>query len=407
MRRFLLWLVMVAATLALILGGSAAFFYTQAGSADLPQQPVVFGGAELEPNGWDWSVPVLGGKLTKQVQSPTNLSVQHLGTFSEDIPALALPAWVSRAKVTVTAPSGVQWSGSADEFAAYTYDQNGSYRLTLTAWHIAEETAEPEGWYAYCADFTLQQQPRIALSADRAVQGSVVALSLSGYLEGEPALQTDLGTVWFRKTQSGYMGYIPVTYNAESGVHTLALSCGSFSQQLELTVTSAQTSTVTVEEDTRTGAEEYRNNIWPLFTTGSAEKQWQGAFRAPSAAAVRLHYGDVQMVNGARAGQATGVAYRPAPDEAVTAPQTGKVLFAGTLQLTGGTVVIDHGCGVKSYLYGLKTLAVQAGQSVQTGDALGTADALGVDYELRIGSKTVDPEAAMTGRGGLQFREYE
>ena len=113
------------------------------------------------------------------------------------------------------------------------------------------------------------------------------------------------------------------------------------------------------------------------------------------------------MVNGARAGQATGVAYRPAPDEAVTAPQTGKVLFAGTLQLTGGTVVIDHGCGVKSYLYGLKTLAVQAGQSVQTGDALGTADALGVDYELRIGSKTVDPEAAMTGRGGLQFREYE
>lgn len=407
MRRFLLWLVMVAATLALILGGSAAFFYTQAGPADLPQQPVAFGGAELEPNGWDWSVPVLGGRLTKQVQSPTNLSVQHLGTFSEDIPTLALPDWVTRAKVTVTAPSGVQWSGSADEFAAYTYDQNGSYRLTLTAWHIAEETAEPEGWYAYCADFTLQQQPKVALSADRAVQGGVVALSLTGYLDGEPALQTDLGTVWFRKTQSGYMGYIPVTYNAESGVHTLALSCGSFSQQLELTVTSAQTSTVTVEEDTRTGAEEYRSNIWPLFTTGSVEKQWQGAFRAPSAAAVRMHYGDVQMVNGARAGQATGVAYSPAPDETVTAPQTGKVLFAGTLQLTGGTVVIDHGCGVKSYLYGLKTLAVQAGQSVQIGDALGTADALGVDYELRIGSKTVDPEAAMTGRGGLQFREYE
>ena len=407
MRRFLLWLVMVAATLALILGGSAAFFYTQAGPADLPQQPVAFGGTELEPNGWDWSVPVLGGRLTKQVQSPTNLSVQHLGTFSEDIPALALPAWVTRTKVTVTAPSGVQWSGSADKFAAYTYDQNGSYRLTLTAWHIAEETTEPEGWYAYCADFTLQQQPKVALSADRAVQGSVVALSLTGYLDGEPALQTDLGTVWFRKTQSGYMGYIPVTYNAESGVHTLALSCGSFSQQLELTVTSAQTSTVTVEEDTRTGAEEYRSNIWPLFTTGSIEKQWQGAFRAPSAAAVRMHYGDVQMVNGARAGQATGVAYSPAPDETVTAPQTGKVLFAGTLQLTGGTVVIDHGCGVKSYLYGLKTLAVQAGQSVQIGDALGTADALGVDYELRIGSKTVDPEAAMTGRGGLQFREYE
>ena len=120
-----------------------------------------------------------------------------------------------------------------------------------------------------------------------------------------------------------------------------------------------------------------------------------------------MEYGVTQMVDGQRSGQATGLTYAAADGEAVTAPQAGNVVFAGTLTLTGGTVVIDHGCGVKSYLYGLKTLAVQAGQSVQTGDALGTADVLGVDYELRIGSKTVDPEAAMTGRGGLQFREYE
>lgn len=407
MRRFLLWLVMVAATLALILGSSVGYFYSRAGAADLPQQPVVFGGAELTSNGWDWTVPVLGDRLSKQVQSPTNLSVQHLGTFSEGVPALELPGWVSRAKITVTAPSGVQWSGSAAEFENYSYDANGTYRLTLTVWHVADEAAEPEGWSAYCADFTLQQKPKVALSTDRAVQGSVVALSLTGLVEGEPALQTDLGTVWFRKTQAGYMGYIPVTYNAESGVHTLDLSCGDFSQQLELTVCSAQTDTVTVAEDTRTGSEEYRNNIWPLFTTGSAEKLWQGAFRAPSAAAVQLHYGDVQMVNGARNGQATGLAYAPAPGEQVTAPQSGKVLFAGSLQLTGGTVVIDHGCGVKSYLYGLAVLNVQVGQNVETGTVLGIAADSGIDYELRIGSKTVDPESAMTGRGGLQFREYE
>ena len=113
------------------------------------------------------------------------------------------------------------------------------------------------------------------------------------------------------------------------------------------------------------------------------------------------------MVNGARVGQATGLAYAPAPGEQVTAPQSGKVLFAGSLQLTGGTVVIDHGCGVKSYLYGLAAIDVQVGQNVETGTVLGIAADSGIDYELRIGSKTVDPESAMTGRGGLQFREYE
>ena len=39
-----------------------------------------------------------------------------------------------------------------------------------------------------------------------------------------------------------------------------------------------------------------------------------------------------------------------------------------TTALTGGTVVIDHGCGVKSYLYGLETVGVVRGQSVSTGD---------------------------------------
>ena len=84
------------------------------------------------------------------------------------------------------------------------------------------------------------------------------------------------------------------------------------------------------------------------------------------------------------------------------------MVFAGTLTLTGGTVVIDHGCGVKSYLYGLETVDVERGQSVSTGDPLGTAGAThNLIYELRIGSKSTDPQIALNGNSGLQFRESE
>ena len=94
--------------------------------------------------------------------------------------------------------------------------------------------------------------------------------------------------------------------------------------------------------------------------------------------------------------------------ETVTAPQAGNVVFAGTLTLTGGTVVIDHGCGVKSYLYGLETVGVERGQSVSAGDPLGTAGtAHNLIYELRIGSKSTDPQTALDGNSGLQFREAE
>lgn len=97
--------------------------------------------------------------------------------------------------------------------------------------------------------------PKVTLSTERAPQGSIVAVQLSGILDGEPSLETDLGTVWFRKTASGYMGYIPVTYNAEGGDHTLHLTCGSLEKDITLTVTRTMYDTVTVpaEEDTGGG----------------------------------------------------------------------------------------------------------------------------------------------------------
>ena len=94
--------------------------------------------------------------------------------------------------------------------------------------------------------------------------------------------------------------------------------------------------------------------------------------------------------------------------ETITAPQSGEVVFAGNLTLTGGTVVIDHGCGVKSYLFGLESVAAERGQTVATGDAVGTAgETHDLIYELRIGTKSVDPEKAIAGSSGLQFRESE
>ena len=114
------------------------------------------------------------------------------------------------------------------------------------------------------------------------------------------------------------------------------------------------------------------------------------------------------MVDGQRSGQATGLTYAAEPGETITAPQAGKVVFAGTLTLTGGTVVIDHGCGVKSYLYGLQTVTAQQGQTVSTGDAVGTAgEEHDLIYELRIGNKSVDPDKAILGSSGLQYRESE
>ena len=351
---------------------------------------------------------MLGDKVSKHYQSPTNLTVQKLGTFTDTAPQLVLPDWVTRAEVTITAPDGTAWTGDASTCNTYTYAANGDYQIIVKAYHQENEPpADAQGWYAYRAGYTMSMAPTVTLSSDRAAQGSVVALYLTGILDGEPSLETDLGTVWFRRTAGGYMGYIPITYNAEGGDHTLQLTCGSLTRDLTLTVTNTQHKTVELpaEEDVG-GAEEYRNAIWPLYTNSTGQKLWNGLFVAPSSSAIAVHYGDIQMRDGQRSGQSTGLTYSAPDNETITAPQSGTVVLADTLTLTGGTVVIDHGCGVKSYLFGLKTITAQRGQTIEAGSPVGTA---GTDhdliFELRIGSKSVDPEPAMAGRSGLQYRE--
>ena len=413
MKKLLLWLAMVILLVALLLGGAIGALYVMTDESALPQEQPTLGELALESIGYDWQVPILGGVVNKPYTQPPTLTVQKLGAFSEATPALALPAWASRNGAVLTAPDGtVVLQGDAAAFNSYAYTQNGAYELELTLYQdgAAAPPAKADGWYQYRVGYTVNLQPKAALATARTAQGGVAVLTVTGILDGgTPALETDLGTVWFRATADGFVGYIPVTYNAEGGDHVMTLTCGALTQELTLTVTQSSYPTVTVpaEEESPAGAgTEYQNAIWPLYTQGSAEKLWTGAFTAPSASGVSIAYGSVLMTNGARSGRATGLYYAAPAGETVKAPQAGTVAYAGTLALTGGTVVVDHGCGVKSYLFGLDAVSVQRGQTVALGDAVGTASAEHrLIYELRIGSKSVDPADAIDGSGGLQSKE--
>ena len=409
MKKVLLWLVMVIVMLAVLLCGAAGAMYAMTGTKNLPDEHPAFGGTTLEPVGYEWQVPVLGNVVSRTFQQPTTLTVQKLGTMDGAVPTLTLPSWVQRVSVTLTDPSGVPVvQGDAEALAQYTYTQNGKYELNLTLYRD-ETPGKAHGWYKYQANYTMDIRPTAVLSSERVSQGSVVAVLVTGILDGsEPVLQTDLGEVWFRPVTGGYMGYLPVTYNAEGGAHTLTLTCGSLTQDLTLTVLQKNTDTVDTEpeEDIPGAGTEYKNAIWPLYTRGSAEKLWQGTFAAPTTAAVKAGYGSRLRTNGSITGHATGINYSAAGGTPVTAPQSGTVVYAGTLALTGGTVVIDHGCGVKSYLFGMDAVTVSKDQSVARGDSLGTSsDAHTLIWELRIGSKSVDPDQAVTGKSGLLYRE--
>lgn len=364
MKKLLLWLVMVVVMLAVLLGGAGYAMYAMTGDDKLPTQHPTLGDTELEPIGYDWSVPVLGNVLNRTFEQPSTLTVQKLGEMTEAAPELVLPDWAQRTTLTLKDSAGsVVVQGDAAAFAMYAYPKNGSYELTLTAYRNTADPGDATGWYRYCASYTMNIQPKAVLSSERVSQG---------------------------------------------GPHTLTVTCGSLTQELTLNVMQSEAKTVDVaaEADIPGAATEYKDAIWPLYTQGSSEKLWQGNFASPVPSAILADYGARLRTDGTITGRATGINYNAAAGTAVTAPQAGTVVYAGTLALTGGTVVIDHGCGVKSYLFGLDAVKVQRGQSLARGEELGTtSEEHTLIWELRIGSKSVDPAAALTGSSGLLYRE--
>ena len=100
MKRLLLWLIGVALGVVVLLAAVLGVSYSFTSEGAKPASEAQFAGQELEPNGWCWQVPLLGGQVDKVFASPRTLTVQKLGVLYDAHPAFALPEWYSSVSYT-------------------------------------------------------------------------------------------------------------------------------------------------------------------------------------------------------------------------------------------------------------------------------------------------------------------
>ena len=414
MKKFLTWLTMVALFVVLVVAGTVGFLYSRVTEAYLPVQGASFAGQTLTPNGYSWGVPVLGGVVWRTFQQSVTADVQDLGAIDQVSPAVTLADGLDPAGsfVTLTAADGSQvYNGPVSGLAGLRLPANGTYQGLLTAGRVAGgKPAKPAGFYRYRFRFTLAASPTLTLSDDTITRGEVCAVYISNVLDAgaTPSVECKLGSVWLAPVSGGWLGFVPAAYNAEAGDHALTVTVGGFVLEDTVTVQHkdfAKVNTTGEETAEPAGAsEEFREKIWPLYTAGSAEILWNGAFAQPVEGEVALDFGVFEYKNGSQqASRSTGVEWRAAEGAQVVSPAAGRVVFAGPLLLAGNTVVIDHGCGVKSYLYRLGSISVESGAAVDRGAPVGAAGGQLVKYELKIGNKSIDPWMAIRGQGGLFY----
>jgi murein DD-endopeptidase MepM/ murein hydrolase activator NlpD len=108
-----------------------------------------------------------------------------------------------------------------------------------------------------------------------------------------------------------------------------------------------------------------------IYAASANELYIKKAFRRPMDSVVTSIYGTRRLYNKQKKGQHLGTDFRAAIGDKVPTTNRGRVVFAGDLFYTGGTVIIDHGLDIFSIYGHLSKTTVSAGDMVERGHLIG------------------------------------
>jgi len=122
-----------------------------------------------------------------------------------------------------------------------------------------------------------------------------------------------------------------------------------------------------------------------------------GAFFQPTEGKVFPNFGQRRIYNDAPRSTHTGVDIAAPQGDPIRAANTGKVVLASHLYLSGNAVIIDHGLGVFSFYGHMSKILVKRGQAVEKGDVIGKCGTTGrstgphLHWAVRVFDSRVDP----------------
>lgn len=413
MKRFFTWLIGVLLTAVVLVGATVAWFYYETDNREMPAPQVSAGDEELQMTRYDWYQPVLFGVAYK----PFSHGAHPVRRVAAPGGALGLEVEEAQgltARVDIQKNGKTLFTGTPEDLLAYRFPAAGEYLCTVT---LTAEKKPGKGYGALQYGFTavVSEAPVVELSAEKAAQGSVVALRVSGLLGEAPvSAQCELGTVNFTQKEGAYIAYLPIAYHREVGEYDIQVQAGSFFGTAVLQVVGGDFERVELPAElpaSEGDAAQFRNKIWPLYDTAGEAPLWAGRFLQPVVGAVSAPYGAHCYRPGGGRSRHSGVDILAPAGTPVACPAGGTVVFAGSLGLTGNTVVVEHGLGLKTYYYYMQDLYVSPGDQVQAGQQLGTVGTTGLwndeggashlHYEVKIGNQSIDPEPLERGEGGL------
>ena len=423
------WLLLVVLFVLIIAGGGVAWLYRSATPDMLPEVKVTFDGQELAPTAYKWHVPVVGSFFRRTYAETLNSSPVVLeDAISDASPDIIVTPSDYSTQLTITdADRETVYEGSVTGFRSYLFAENGTFdaKLVVTASDsAAEDRSSVTGTETWQFRFTVSIKPSVTLCTPTVQQGSVAAVRVGSTMSRtEPTLTGPLESTGFVRAANGWICYLPIPWNAETGNTELTVTADGYTETLTLSVRAASYSYKDYSAKSQLtspyiGADDAPDSVRRLLTTDGGEIHWAvGGFVQPflDSFDTPLLYGMTEYVGRSYSERSTNYGYggrtstnvviKPKKSkDSMIVPASGHVLLAEDLGGSYGyTVVIDHGAGLRSIFYGLTALDVKAGDDVKQGQLLGTSSRA-VVAELRIGTVPINPLLVWRGQcDGLKY----
>ena len=187
---------------------------------------------------------------------------------------------------------------------------------------------------------------------------------------------------------------VPISYDFTGNEVNFTLSYGEVTQEMTLDINEKTFKTVstdisvTIISQTRTASTlaAFDAAMEPIIKETESTPLWEGAFLQgldqslidSKKALLNTGFGLYRKITATgETYRHQGVDYYAAAGTDVLAVNNGKVVYAGYLDLSGYTVVVDHGLGLKSWYCHMSSTAVQVGDTVSKGSVLGYVGSTG------------------------------
>ncbi len=417
--------------LLILLAGGASIYYVllPARTFDVPQ--VSLEGAAADPASGSWHTRILreptwlADRIPVTKETPASSATYvDLGSVDKTKLELAVPADADSCTFELVRPfdsiSPVEAEGDLAAWESFEFTRNDNYSLTVSL-HYDEDESYDAADFSYIFNFTVDVQPKVTFSSDRAVQGDILRVFADMAFETDtPTIESELGLCAFIPLGGNcYEAYVPVGYNQAASAKDIVVHAAGKDYTGHVVITPANfeverfdmpEETINATMNVPGASQDYKEKMGVLAEERYIvwDKLWDGTFIQPVDGVITSSFGLYRYINGATtASRHQGIDIAAPEGTPVPASNSGQVVFADFVIMTGNTVVIEHGAGLKTIYMHLSELDCSAGDFVEKGDIIGLVGTTGystgphLHFEVRIGTQSVSPWPLIEGTSAI------